>query len=107
MDRVRAGFLGHADDLGDGEIGRDRAQPLADPVGLVRLEPVQAQLVFLGIDGHRLLAQLVRRAHHANGDFAPVRDKNLPNHQVISSLFLLLPRSFQPRNACSRPATAP
>ncbi len=80
MDRVGARQLGHADDLGDGQIGRDRPQPLADAIGLVRLEAVQAQLVLLGIDGDRLLAQLVGRAHHANGNLAPVRHQNLLEH---------------------------
>ena len=80
MDRVRAAFLGDPDDLGDGQIGRDRPQPLADPVGLVRLEAVQAQLVLLGIDGHRLLAQFVGRPHHADRNLAPVGDQDFLKH---------------------------
>jgi hypothetical protein len=44
VDRVGAAHLGDADDLVDRQIGRDRAQPLADLVGLVGLEPVQASL---------------------------------------------------------------
>ena len=77
MDRVRAGQLRHPDDLGDRQVRRDRPQPLADPVGLVRLEAVQAQLVLLGIDRDGALAHLVGRAHHPDGDLAPVCDKDL------------------------------
>jgi hypothetical protein len=77
VDRVGAAHLGDADDLGDGEIGRDRAQPLADLVGLVGLEPVEAQLVLLGVDRDRPLAQLVGRAHDADRDFAAVGDEDL------------------------------
>jgi hypothetical protein len=126
MDRVGAGLLRHPDDLGDREIGRDRPQPGADPVGLVGLEPVQAQLVLLGEDGDRALAQLVRRAHHANGDLAAIGDQDLAEsgHAVprwsggiIGSAARhgavtigLLPRGFaspaggqRPVAACSRP----
>ena len=69
--------LGDPDDLLDRQIGGDRAQALADPVGLVGLEPVQTQLVLLGKDGDGLVAHLVGRAHDANGDFAAVGDQDL------------------------------
>jgi hypothetical protein len=62
VDRVGAAHLGDADDLGDREIGRDRAQPLADLVGLVGLEPVEAELVLLGVDATvRLPSSLAAR----------------------------------------------
>jgi len=77
MDRIGTAFPGHADDLVDRQIGLDRAQPLADPVGLVGLEPVQAQLVLFGIDRDGLLAQFVGGAHHADRDFAPVGHEDL------------------------------
>ena len=80
MDGIGAGFLRHPDDLGDAEIGRHRPQAAADPVGLVRLEAVQAQLVFLGLDRDRLLAQLVRSPHHPDRNLATVRNKNLSEH---------------------------
>jgi hypothetical protein len=76
VDRIRAGGPGHPDDLGDRQIGGDRAQPFADAIGLVGLEPVQAQLVFLGEHRHRALAQLVRRPHDADRDLAPVGDQD-------------------------------
>src|SRR5690606_10390338 len=64
-------------DLGNAEIGRHGPQPRADTIGFVRLEAVQAQLVFLGIDRDGLLPQLVRGPHHADRDLTPVGDQNL------------------------------
>ncbi len=77
MDRIGARQLGHADDFGDREIGANRREALTDQIGLVRLEAVQRKLVFLGIDGNRLLAHLVCRAHHADRDLATVGNQNL------------------------------
>jgi hypothetical protein len=77
MDRVGARHLGYADDLGDAQIGLDRTQPLADAIGLVRFEAVEAELVLLGVDGDGLLAHLVGCAHHADGDLAAVGDQDL------------------------------
>ena len=50
---------------------------VAHQVGLVRLEAVEGELVLLGIDGHRLLAELGCRAHDADGDFAAIGDQDL------------------------------
>ncbi|MPL71091.1 hypothetical protein SDC9_16859 [bioreactor metagenome] len=80
VDRVGARFLCDADDLGDREIGAHGAQPGADAVGLVRLETVQGELVFLGIDGDGLLAEFIGSPHHADGNLAPVGDQNLAEH---------------------------
>ncbi len=77
MHRVGAGSLGDADHLLDGEVGRDRAHPLADPVGLVGLEAVEAELVLLGVDRDRLQPELVGGAHHADRDLAAVGDQDL------------------------------
>ena len=85
MDRVGARKFGDADDLGDRQIGLDRPHILgemraaADLVALVRLEPVQRQLVFLGPDGDGLHAELIGGAEDADGDFGAVGDKNLGN----------------------------
>jgi hypothetical protein len=77
MDRICPRFARHTDDFGDRQIGRDRPQPLADAIGLVGFEPVQAKLVLLGIDGDGALAQFIGRAHHADGDFAAICDQDL------------------------------
>ncbi len=77
VDGVGAGFACHPDDLGDREIGGDRAHALADPVGLIRLEAVQAQLVLFRVDGDGLLAKLVGGAQHPDGNLAAVGDQDL------------------------------
>ena len=77
MDRVGARLPGDADDLVDREIRLDRPEPLADPVGLVGLEAVQAELVLLGEDRDGRHAELVRGARDADGDLAAVGDENL------------------------------
>ena len=77
MDRVGAAHLGDADDLGDRQVGGDRPEPLADAIGLVRLEAVQAELVLLGEDRDRALAHLVGGPHDPDGDLAAVGDQDL------------------------------
>ena len=77
VDRIGPRQLGDADDLGDAEVGPHGRHPLADPVGLVGLEAVQAQLVFLGKDRDGFLAHLIGGAHDANGDLAAVGDEDL------------------------------
>ena len=65
----------HADDGLDIQVGVDGALALADQVALVGLEAVQGEAVFPGIDGQRPHAQFGGGAKHANGDFAPIGDK--------------------------------
>ena len=77
MDQGGARLLGDGDDALDVQIGFHRPQTGPDPVAFIRLEPVEGELVLLGIDGHGLQAQLGRRAHDADGDFGPVGDKQL------------------------------
>ena len=57
MDRVHALLLRDRDDALDVEIGADRSLPLADPVRFVRLETVEREAVFLGVDGDGAQAQ--------------------------------------------------
>src|SRR6056297_2783093 len=76
MDRVGPAVAGHADDLLDREIGGDWPHPFTDAIGLVGLEPVQAQLVLVGKDRDGALAQLIGGAHDADGDLAPVGDQD-------------------------------
>ena len=77
MDRVDAFFLRQRDDAVDVQVGLDRALALADQVGFVRLEAVQAEAVFLGIDGDGAQAELGGGAHDADGDFAAVEGEQL------------------------------
>ena len=83
MDRIGARALGDAQHFGDGEIGLDRPKralkmrSAPDLVGLVRLEAVQRQLVFLGEQADRPQTKLIRRAKDPDGDLGPVGDKYL------------------------------
>ena len=77
MDGVDLVLPGQGDDAGDVEIGADRLAGLADAVGLVGLEAVQGEAVFVRIDGDRADAQLVGGAEDANGDLAAVGDQQL------------------------------
>ena len=79
MDRIGLGLAGDPEHVGDREIGLDRPHPLADLVGLVRLEAVEGELVLLGKDRDGAYAQFVRRPEHADRDLGPVRDENLPD----------------------------
>ena len=72
MDRVRATGFGNTDDLFDGQIGGHGAHAFANFIGLISLEPVQAQLVLFGIDRHGAFAQLVGGTHHTDGNLASV-----------------------------------
>ena len=90
MDRIRAAGLCHADHLIDGKIGSNRSQPFANAIRFIRLEPVQAQFVLLGVDGNRFLAHLVGGAHHPDCDFAPVRDEDLVEFGHLVGLIWLV-----------------
>ncbi len=86
MNGVGAGFLRHADDFGDRQVGFDRPEDLAvghfaDLVGLVGLEAVQRQLVFLGEDRDGADAELVGGPEHPDGDLRAVGDENLGDLQ--------------------------
>ena len=82
MDRVDLVLPGQGDDAGDVEVGAHRLAGLADAVGLVRLEAVQGEAVFVRIDGHGADAQFVGRAKDANGDFAAVGDEQFANRTL-------------------------
>ena len=78
MNRVRSGLARDADDIVDRQIGLDRAEPLADPIGLVRLEAVQRDAVLVRIDGHGLEAELGAGAKNADRDLAAIGDQQFP-----------------------------
>jgi len=79
MDRVGARLAGDADDVGDREIGGDRAEAGADLIGLVGLEAVKRELVLLREDRNGLQAELIRRPEDADGDLRAVGDKDFPD----------------------------
>ena len=79
MNRIDARLARDAQDVGNVEVGLDRALALADQVGLVGLGPMQAEAVLLRVDGDGLEAELVRGAHDANGDLTAIGDQQPPN----------------------------
>ena len=75
MNRVHALFLRQRDDAVNVEIRGDRALALADEVGLVRLEAMEAEPILLRVDRHRAKPEFRRRAEDADGDFAAIGDE--------------------------------
>ena len=76
VNRIHMRLFGHADDVVDVEVGRDRALAFAHQVGLVGLEAVQREAVFLGVDRHGADIHLAGGAEHANGDLGSVGDED-------------------------------
>ena len=60
---------------GNVQIRADRPLAFADQIGLVRLEAMHREPVFLGVNGHRAQAQFRGRAEDADGDFAAIGDE--------------------------------
>ncbi len=75
-----------ADDALEIQVGPDRLARLADPIGFVRLETVQGEPVFVGIDGDRAYTQLVCGAENADGNFAAIGNEKLADRLVCSCL---------------------
>ena len=75
MDEVHALFLRERDDAGDVEVRADGAFALADEVGFIGLETVDAEAVFLGVDGDGAEAEFRRSPEYANGDFTAIGDE--------------------------------
>ena len=73
MDGVDALFRGQRDDALDIQIGLDRPFAFADQIGFVGLETMQAEPVFLGIDGDRAQPEFVGGAQDADRDFAAIQ----------------------------------
>ncbi len=72
MNRVDAFRFRQRNDSRDIQVRLHWTFPRAYLVGLVGLEAVQAQAIFLRVDAHGAKSELVRRAKDANGDFAAV-----------------------------------
>ena len=75
MDAVDAVGLGERHDPLDVEVRANRLARLAREVGLVRLEAVERETVFMGVDSDGANAQFVRRPEDADGDFAAIGDE--------------------------------
>ena len=77
MDRVDVMLLGDRDDPLDVEVGPNRLTGPADEIGFIRLETVEGEAVFVGIDGHGPDAEFMGGAKHADRDLAAVGDQQL------------------------------
>lgn len=96
MDRVNLRLLRNRDDPLPVEIGRDWPCAVTQMISFVRLEPVQRELVFLGIDGDGADAQFGCGAEDPDRNFAAVGDEKATNRfrefqtqlQFQSSIYL-------------------
>ena len=79
VDRVDAALLRQRHDPVDVEIGLDRPLALADQIGFVRLESMQAEAIFVGIDGGGADLQFVGGAENADRDFSAIQSQKFFN----------------------------
>ena len=75
VNRVDALFFGQRDDAIDIQVSLDRAFTFADQISFVGFEAMQAEPVFLRIDGDSAQPQFIGGAHDADGDFAAIECK--------------------------------
>ena len=73
VDGVDAALLRQRHDSIDVQIGLDRPFAFADQIGFVRLEPMQAEAVLVGIHGGGADFQFVGGAENANRDFPAIQ----------------------------------
>ena len=72
MDGIDLLLAGERDDAFDVEIGLNGSESLADLIGFVGLEAVEAEAVFAGIDGYRAQPEFGRRPHDADRNLTTV-----------------------------------
>ena len=90
VNRVDARLDGDAHDVLDVEIRLDRTLALADEIALVGLGPMQREAVLARMNRHGANAELGGRAHHADGDFAAIRDEHTLDRGRLWEWFHLL-----------------
>ena len=78
MDGVDPLGLGRGHDALDVEVGGDRTLALTDQVRFIGLEAVQAEAVFLRVDGDGAQVQFGRGAEDAHRDLGTVGRQELP-----------------------------
>ena len=77
MDGGNTTALGQSDDAGDVQIRPQRGFLLPHQIRLVRLGAEQRIGVLIGVDGHRVDAQIVAGTENADGNFATVGHQHL------------------------------
>jgi hypothetical protein len=75
VDRIDTPLFRQGDQNRDIEIGANRLARLADLVGFVRLQPMQGEPVFVGVNADGPDAQLVAGPEDANCNLTAVRDE--------------------------------
>ena len=78
MDHVHLLFLRQRDNAFDIEVSADGPFAFADQVGFVRLEPVNREPVFLGVDGYGAQPEFRSGTKDANGDLTAIGDEEFP-----------------------------
>ena len=76
MDRVRAALLRDLEDAIDTQVAL-RGDSWAEQIGLVGEAHVQRGAIHVGVDGHRLVTELLAGADDAYGDLAAIGDQDL------------------------------
>ena len=79
VDGIDLVLPGDADDVGDIQVGRDGFLSGPYQIGLVGLEPMQGEAIFVGKNSDGTDAHLAGRAQDADGDFTAVGDKQTAN----------------------------
>ena len=77
MDGGNTTALGQSDDAGDVQIRPQRGLLLPHQIRLIRLGAEQRIGVLIGVDGHRVDAQIVAGTENADGNFATVGHQHL------------------------------
>ena len=75
MNRVHTLLFGQRHYAFDVQVGLYRTFALADQIGLVRLEAVQREAVFFGINGDGAQTQFIGGAQNSDSDFAAIQCK--------------------------------
>ena len=77
MDRLDPGRFGQGDDAVYIQVGRHGPLALPDQVGLVGFKAVDAEAVFLGVNGHGAQPQVGGRPEDADGDLGAIGRQKL------------------------------
>ena len=75
VNRVDTFLLRQRHDAFHIQVSLDRPFAFADQIGFIRLEAMQREPVFLGVDGHRPQTQFVGGAEDADSDLAAIQSK--------------------------------
>ena len=73
MNGVDLFFAGEVDDAFVVEVGFDGPLAFPDQIGFIRLETVEGEAIFLGIDCHRADAEFIGRTEDTDSDLAAIQ----------------------------------